>query len=127
MDKLDGFLNKMKRKDDNKTCESEQRLTHSLTGNTTGKNNIDTLNEILLTTSVPPKTDGNVAQEDTSLEKFIKKEKIKRIYEDDDFVIDLINGASPMLRVIIFDNGQYKDEVIVKKDRNIIPKNLKKY
>jgi hypothetical protein len=115
MDKLDGFLNKMKRKVDNKTCKNEQRLTHSLTGNTTGKNNIDTITEILLTTSVPPKTDGNVAQEDTSLEKFIKKEKIKRIYEDDDFIIDLFTEEK-MLRVSVFDGGHFKDEVLIRKE-----------
>ena len=43
-----------------------------------------------------------------------KKEKIQRIYEDDDFVIDLF-PEEPMVRVSIFKNGHFKDEVLVKK------------
>ena len=42
-----------------------------------------------------------------------KKEKIKRIYEDDDFVIDLFTEEK-MVRVSVFDGGHFKDEVFVK-------------
>ena len=44
-----------------------------------------------------------------------KKEKIKRIYEDDDFIVDLF-VEEKMVRVSVFDNGHFKDEVIVKKE-----------
>lgn len=44
-----------------------------------------------------------------------KKEKIKRIYEDDDFVVDLF-VEEKMMRVSVFDNGHFKDEVLVRKD-----------
>lgn len=43
-----------------------------------------------------------------------KQEKIRRIYEDDDFIIDLFPGEK-MVRVSVFDNCHYKDEVIVRK------------
>ena len=43
-----------------------------------------------------------------------KKEKIKRIYEDDDFIIDLFTKET-MVRVSVFDSGHFKDEVFVKK------------
>lgn len=43
-----------------------------------------------------------------------KKEKIKRIYEDDDFVIDLF-PEEPMVRVSIFEDGHFKDEIIIRK------------
>ena len=48
-----------------------------------------------------------------------KKEKIRRIYEDDDFVVDLIYSKDPALRVSIFEDGHYKDEVIIKKSNYI--------
>ena len=44
-----------------------------------------------------------------------KKEKIKRIYEDDDFVVDLF-VEEKMMRVSVFDGGHFKDEVIIKKE-----------
>ena len=44
-----------------------------------------------------------------------KKEKIKRIYEDDDFIIDLF-PEEKMVRVSVFDDGHFKDEVFVRKD-----------
>lgn len=43
-----------------------------------------------------------------------KKEKIERIYEDDDFVIDLF-AEEKMVRVSVFENGHFCDEVFVKK------------
>ena len=47
-----------------------------------------------------------------------KKEKIKRIYEDDDFVVDLFVEEKTM-RVSVFDNGHFKDEVMVRKDEHV--------
>ena len=47
--------------------------------------------------------------------KPFKKKKIERIYEDDDFVIDLFMEEK-MIRVSVFNGGHYKDEVIVRKD-----------
>lgn len=44
-----------------------------------------------------------------------KKEKIRRIYEDNDFVIDLFVEDNT-LRVSIFRDGHYKDEVIIRKE-----------
>ena len=44
----------------------------------------------------------------------LPKIKIKRIYEDDDFIIDLFPGEK-MVRVSVFDDYHYKDEVIVRK------------
>ena len=43
-----------------------------------------------------------------------KKEKIKRIYEDGDFVIDLF-PEEPMVRVSIFEDNHFKDEIFIKK------------
>ena len=40
--------------------------------------------------------------------------KMKRIYEDDNFVIDLFPKES-IMRVNIFDDGHFKDEVFIKK------------
>ena len=51
---------------------------------------------------------------DTSL-KLPKKEKLKRIYEDDDFTIDLFT-EDKMVRVSVFKDGHFKDEVFVRKD-----------
>ena len=42
-----------------------------------------------------------------------KKEKIKRIYEDDTFVIDLINDEESTLRVSIFKDNHFQDEVFI--------------
>lgn len=47
-----------------------------------------------------------------------KKEKIKRIYEDDDFIIDLYPGEH-MVRVSIFEDNHYKDEVFVRKEEYV--------
>ena len=44
-----------------------------------------------------------------------KKEKIRRIYEDNDFVVDLFVEDNT-LRVSIFKDGHYKDEVIIRKE-----------
>ena len=43
------------------------------------------------------------------------KEKIKRIYEDDDFIIDLFIDE-PMVRVSVFEDGHFKEEKFIKKD-----------
>lgn len=69
-----------------------------LEGNITGKNNTETTMKILKSTSYP---------------KF-QKEKIQRIYEDDDFIIDLF-PEEPMVRVSIFEDCHFKDEVIIRK------------
>ena len=58
-----------------------------------------------LTSSLPPMPPA----------KPIKKEKIKRIYEDDDFVIDLFTEEK-IVRVSMFKNGHFKDEVMIRKD-----------
>jgi hypothetical protein len=50
-----------------------------------------------------------------SIDKLLKQERIKRVYEDDDFVIDLF-PKEPMVRVSIFKDGHFKDEVFVRKD-----------
>lgn len=42
-----------------------------------------------------------------------KKPIIKRVYEDDDWIIDLIDGN---IRVSYFENGHYVDEIIITKD-----------
>jgi hypothetical protein len=47
-----------------------------------------------------------------------KKEKIKRIYEDDDFVVDLF-AEEKMVRVSVFNGGHFKDEVFVRKGEYI--------
>ena len=50
-----------------------------------------------------------------SIDKPLKQERIKRVYEDDDFVIDLF-PKELMVRVSIFKDGHFKDEVFVRKD-----------
>lgn len=47
-----------------------------------------------------------------------KKEKIRRIYEDDDFIIDLF-VEEKAIRVSVFDGGHFKDEVFVRKDEYV--------
>lgn len=47
-----------------------------------------------------------------------KKEKIRRIYEDNDFVVDLF-AEDNALRVSIFEDGHFKDEVFIKKSEYI--------
>ena len=44
-----------------------------------------------------------------------QKERIKRIYEDDDFIVDLF-PEDRTIRVSVFDDGHFKDEVFVRKD-----------
>ena len=48
----------------------------------------------------------------------ITKPKLKRIYEDEDFIIDLVTNdlGHPMLRVSIFDDkGHFLDEEFIRK------------
>ena len=47
--------------------------------------------------------------------KPVKKRKIERVYEDDDFVIDLFT-VEKMVRVSMFKDGHFQDEVFVRKD-----------
>ena len=61
--------------------------------------------------------DPNKIQVDWTKIKTPKQEKIKRIYEDDDFIIDLF-PEEPMVRVSIFKDGHFQDEVFVRKDIN---------
>ena len=42
-----------------------------------------------------------------------KKEKIKRIYEDNDFIVDLL-VEEKIVRVSVFEDGHFKDEVFVR-------------
>ena len=79
-----------------------------LKGNTTGNNTTKTVVEIMANTTIPPMPEV----------KPPKKEKIKRIYEDADFVIDLF-PKEKMVRVSVFDGGHFKDEVFVRKDEYI--------
>ena len=44
-----------------------------------------------------------------------KKKKIERIYEDDDFTIDLFTEEK-MVRVSVFNGRHFKNEVMVRKD-----------
>ena len=48
-------------------------------------------------------------------EKKKEKQKIQRIYEDNDFIIDLF-PEEPMIRVSIFKDNHFQDEVFVRKD-----------
>ena len=66
------------------------------------------INTLPITSSLPPMPPA----------KPPKKEKIKRIYEDDDFVVDLF-VEEKMMRVSVFDDGHFKDEVFVKKDEHV--------
>ncbi len=43
-----------------------------------------------------------------------KKKKIERIYTDDDFIIDLF-PEEKIVRVSVFDDWHFKDEVFIKK------------
>lgn len=47
--------------------------------------------------------------------KPLKKPKIQRIYEDDDFIIDLFPDE-PMVMVSIFKDNHFQDVVFVKKE-----------
>ena len=76
-----------------------------LKGNTTGVNNVQSIMEIMQRTTLPPMPPV----------KPPKKNKIERIYEDDDFVIDLFTEEK-MVRVSMFDGGHFKDEIFVRKD-----------
>lgn len=44
-----------------------------------------------------------------------KKERIKRVYEDDDFIIDLFT-EEPLVRISIFKDGHFQDEVFIRKE-----------
>ena len=79
-----------------------------LKGNTTGKNTTKTVMEIMANTTIPPMPEV----------KPPKKEKIKRIYTDDDFIIDLF-PEEKMIRISVFDDWHFKDEVFVRKDEYI--------
>lgn len=68
-------------------------------------NNITDVNAPL---TIPPKP----------LQMQPKKEKIKRLYEDNDFVIDLFVEDNT-LRVSIFEDGHFKDEIFIKKENYI--------
>ena len=46
--------------------------------------------------------------------KPMKKEKIRRIYEDDDFIIDLF-PENHTVRVSIFKDNHFQDEVFIRK------------
>ena len=68
------------------------------------------------------KVPGKPDKEDLNLKKIdeliLKYTKQRRIYEDGDFVIDLMTDEKghPMLRVSIFDKtGKFMDEEFVKK------------
>ena len=76
-----------------------------LKGNTAGKNTTKTVMEIMANTTIPPMPQV----------KPPKKKKIERIYEDDYFVIDLFTEEK-MVRVSVFEDGHFKDEVFVRKD-----------
>lgn len=52
---------------------------------------------------------------DNNLKTLEKVNRIKRIYEDDDFIIDLF-PADQSVRVSIFKDGHYQDEVLIRKD-----------
>ena len=42
--------------------------------------------------------------------------KIKRVYEDDNFIIDICNtNKGPMVRVSVFDDGHWLDETYINK------------
>jgi hypothetical protein len=51
-----------------------------------------------------------------TVERTLHQDKIKRIYEDDDFIIDLVAADTPTVRVSIFNNGHFQDEVFIRKD-----------
>ena len=50
------------------------------------------------------------------LNTLAKANRIKRIYEDDDFIIDLIATEEPILRVSIFKDNHFQDEIFIRKD-----------
>lgn len=50
--------------------------------------------------------------------KQLNKENLRRIYEDDNFTVDLF-VKEKMVRVSIFKDGHFKDEVFVRKDEYI--------
>lgn len=53
---------------------------------------------------------------DNSLKTLEKVNRIKRIYEDDDFVIDLIAANTPTIRISMFKDNHFQDEVFIRKD-----------
>lgn len=73
------------------------KITHSLAGNTTGENTVQTMLDILKAGST-------------------KANRIKCIYEDDDFIIDLIAGEEPIIRVSVFKDNHFQDEIFIRKE-----------
>lgn len=73
---------------------------HTMFGNSAGKNTTETIQEIL--------KNGSKTLEKTN--------RIKRVYEDDDFIIDLVAASTPTLRVSIFKDNHFQDEVFIRKD-----------
>lgn len=53
---------------------------------------------------------------DNSLKTLEKANRIKRIYEDDNFIIDLVAAGTPMVRVSVFKDGHFQDEVFIRKE-----------
>ena len=60
-------------------------------------------------------TDSKIIEPLSEYLKPLKKPKIQRIYEDDDFIIDLF-PEEPMVRVSIFKDNHFQDEVFVRRD-----------
>ena len=79
-------------------------------GNTEGKNTSESLMEkIYPEITIPPMPPV----------KPPRKDKIKRIYEDDDFIIDIFPDDQTV-RVSIFNDNHYIDEVFVRKDEYLL-------
>ena len=59
---------------------------------------------------VPGRDDKKL--KDIDITKFVVKEsKIKRVYEDDDFIIDICETREgPMVRISVFENGHWLDQ-----------------
>lgn len=60
-------------------------------------------------------TDSKIIEPLSEYLKPLNKPKIQRIYEDDDFIIDLF-PEEPMVRVSIFKDNHFVDEVFVRRD-----------
>ena len=86
MDKIEEFLQRIARGEDTTADDIDVPCTN-----------------VLRQSSTPP----------MPLVRPTKKEKIKRIYEDDTFVIDLINDEEPMLRISLFKDNHFQDEVFI--------------
>ena len=53
---------------------------------------------------------------DNTLKALEKVNIIKRIYEDDNFIIDLIAADTPTVRISMFKDNHFQDEVFIRKD-----------